>query len=197
MEIQYVDTTLPARNCTSKRPFGRYRYHQLTASSSDTCRLALLSCGRPDGSVVNALWSANWRAVLDQMQILFVCGSPRSGIGPSGGYMPFISTQHPFSILGVLYPSWVDLADRRPNRNNSGQRTGRASAALYIYSAFSPFEGLVNVHMSEGLPITPVTSMDQQDVIGRSSFVSLTNSTRQIQHMPVDFSLPRDITLLD
>lgn len=51
--------------------------------------------------------------------------------------------------------------------------------------------------MSEGLPITPVTSMDQLDIAGNASFVSLTNSTRYIRHIPVDFSLLRDITLLD
>lgn len=70
-------------------------------------------------------------------------------------------------------------------------------AALYIYSAYSPFEDVVNIHMSEGLPISPVTSMDQLDVVGNFSFISLINNTQHIRHMPVDFSLLRDITLLD
>ena len=65
--------------------------YPLTKGFLDTCRLALMSYGRPDGSVVNALWGANWRAILDQMQQLFVCGSPRTEIGPSGGYMALTS----------------------------------------------------------------------------------------------------------
>lgn len=134
----------------------------------NTCRLALLSYGRPTGSVVSSLWGGDWRTVLDQMQTLFVCGSPRIGAGPSGGYKPFIS-----------------------------QKTGQVSAALYIYSAYSPFEDVLNHYMSKGLPITPITSMDQLDVVGNSSFASLINITREIRHMPVDFSLLRDITLLD
>ena len=51
--------------------------------------------------------------------------------------------------------------------------------------------------MSSGSPIVPLTSMDQLDVAGNDTFVSLTNSTQHIQHPPVDFSLLRDITLLD
>ena len=78
-----------------------------------------------------------------------------------------------------------------------GQRTGENIAALYIYSVFSPFENVVNEHMSTGLPIVPVTSLDQMDVVGNVSFVSLINSTQKIRHMPVHFSLLRDITLLD
>ena len=51
--------------------------------------------------------------------------------------------------------------------------------------------------MSTGLPINPVTSMDQLGVLGNISFVSLVNSTGKIRHMPLHFSLLRDITLLD
>lgn len=51
--------------------------------------------------------------------------------------------------------------------------------------------------MSTGLPVAPVTSMDQLDVVGNDSFVSLINSTQTIRDMPVPFSLLRDITLLD
>lgn len=71
------------------------------------------------------------------------------------------------------------------------------TAALYIYSAYSPFENVVDRYMSEGLPITPIISVDQLDVVGNASFMSLSNSTQHIQHPPVDFSLLRDITLLD
>ena len=78
-----------------------------------------------------------------------------------------------------------------------GQRTGQTTAALYIYSAFSPFENVVNQYMSTGFPIVPITSMDQMDVVGNDSFVSLINSTQKIRHFPVHFSLLRDITLLD
>ena len=77
------------------------------------------------------------------------------------------------------------------------KKIGERSAALYMYSSRSPFESLVNVHMSTGLPITPVFSMDQLDVIGNYSFVALTNGTQEIRHMPVDLSMLRDITLLD
>lgn len=51
-----------------------------------------MSYGRRDGSVVTALWGASWRAVLNQMQMLFVCGTPGTRSGPSGGYLVFIST---------------------------------------------------------------------------------------------------------
>ena len=53
------------------------------------------------------------------------------------------------------------------------------------------------MHMSTGLPIRPVTSIDQPDAVGNSSFLSLTNDTQHIRHMPLHFSLLRDITLLD
>ena len=102
----------------------------------------------------------------------------------------------PISYLGGPYSSWPDHAHRWIV-TILDQRTRQFSAALYIYSAYSPFEDLLNTHMSEGLPITPVTSMDQLDIAGNASFVSLTNSTRYIRHIPVDFSLLRDITLLD
>lgn len=76
---------------TLKPLIGQCCCYSLTRGFSDTCRLALMSYGRPNGSVVNALWGANWRAILDQMQTLFECGKPRSGNGPSGGYIAFIS----------------------------------------------------------------------------------------------------------
>ena len=76
-------------------------------------------------------------------------------------------------------------------------RSGELSAALYMYASQSAFESVVNVYMSTGLPITPPVSMDQLDVIGNYSFVTLTNGTQDIRHMPVDLSLLRDITLLD
>ena len=64
----------------------------LTRGFSDTCRVALMSSGRPNHSVASALWSVSWEYILNQMQRLFVCGSPRSGTNPSGGYMALIST---------------------------------------------------------------------------------------------------------
>ena len=76
-------------------------------------------------------------------------------------------------------------------------RNGERSAALYMYSPYSPFESAVNIHMSTGLPITPPVSMDQLDVIGNYSLLALTNVTQDIRHTPVDLSLLRDITLLD
>ena len=76
-------------------------------------------------------------------------------------------------------------------------RNGELSAALYMYASHSPFESVVNVYMSTGLPITPPVSMDQLDVIGNYSLLALTNGTQDIRHMPVDLSLLRDITLLD
>ena len=51
--------------------------------------------------------------------------------------------------------------------------------------------------MSVESAIVPITSMDQLDVVGNASFASLVNSTQHIRHPPVDFSLLRDITLLD
>ncbi len=78
-----------------------------------------------------------------------------------------------------------------------GQKTGHITAALYIYSAYSPFENVVNRYMSVGSAIVPITSMKQLDVVGNASFASLVNSTQHIRHPPVDFSLLRKITLLD
>lgn len=95
----------PARKHTSKPLVGHCCCHPLTNSFSDTCRLALMSYGRRNGSIVNALWGASWRAILDQMQILFACGSPRTGSTPTGGYIPFISAWYPISFLHVLHSS--------------------------------------------------------------------------------------------
>ena len=95
----------PARKHTPKPLVGHRCCHPLTNSFSDTCRLALMSYGRRDGSIANALWGASWRAILDQMQILFACGSPRTGSTPTGGYIPFICAWYPFSSLHVLHPS--------------------------------------------------------------------------------------------
>lgn len=80
---------------------------------------------------------------------------------------------------------------------NIGPKNGQIAAALYLYSAYSPFENVVNRYMSDGWPVMPITSMDQLNVPGNSSFESLINSTQRIQHTLVDFSLLRDITLLD
>lgn len=71
------------------------------------------------------------------------------------------------------------------------------TAALYIYSAYSQFEVLVDHYMSDGVPIVPITPMDQLDGVSNSSYASLTNSTQQIQNMPVDSAFLRAITLLD
>lgn len=102
----------------------------------------------------------------------------------------------PISFPNVSYSLCTDLTDGQ-TRKHPGQKTGLVTAALYIFSAYSPFEDVLNRYMSEGLPIIPITSMDQLDVVGNSSFASLINGTREIRHIPVEFSLLRDITLLD
>ena len=51
--------------------------------------------------------------------------------------------------------------------------------------------------MSNGLPIVPISSISQLDGAANSSLTSVANDTEHIRHMPVDFSLLRDITLLD
>ena len=51
--------------------------------------------------------------------------------------------------------------------------------------------------MSNGVPIQPTLRPGQQNVVGNSSLEMLTNSTQHDQHMPVDFSVLYDITLLD
>ena len=66
--------------------------HPLTRGFPDTCRVALMSSGRSGHSVASSLWTAYWEYILNEMQVLFVCGSPRSGTNPSGGYMALAST---------------------------------------------------------------------------------------------------------
>lgn len=70
-------------------------------------------------------------------------------------------------------------------------------AALYIYSSYSPFEDMVNRYMTDDVPITPITSMDQVNGLGNDSLVLLTNSTQYDRPMPVNFSVLHDVTLLD
>ena len=81
--------------------------------------------------------------------------------------------------------------------NLSGPKTRAVVAALYIYSSYSPFEDMVNRYMSEGIPITPITSMDQVNGVDNYSFVSLTNSTQHDRHLPVNISVLHDVMLLD
>ena len=70
-------------------------------------------------------------------------------------------------------------------------------AALYVYSSYSPFEDMVNRYMTDGVPITPIISMDQVNVVDNYSFVLLTNSTHFDRHPPVNFSMLHDVILLD
>ena len=94
-------TTFPLRVRTSKpRELAIASCHGLTRGFPDTCRLALMSHGRSGDLVTESLWTASWRVVQDQMQTLFLCASPRSGIGPSGGYKALISTW-------LLPHSWI------------------------------------------------------------------------------------------
>ena len=57
----------------------------------DTCRIALMSSGRPDHSVRCSLWGVNWGYILDQLQTLFNCGDSRRPTGPSGGHLALTS----------------------------------------------------------------------------------------------------------
>ena len=82
-------------------------------------------------------------------------------------------------------------------QNPSDPRNGAVVAALYVYSSYSPFEDLVNGYMSDGIPITPVVSMDQVNGGDNHSFVLLTNSTHYDRHLPVNFSVLHDVILLD
>lgn len=84
------------RDFTSKVLISRRCCNPLTKCFPDTCRIALMSYGRPNRSVMNPLWSTSWRTILDQVQILFACGSPPRGIDPSGGYMAFTSIRAQF-----------------------------------------------------------------------------------------------------
>ena len=70
-------------------------------------------------------------------------------------------------------------------------------AALYVYSSYSPFEEMVNQYMREGVPITPIISMDQVNGVDNHSFLLLTNSTQYDQQLPVNFSVLHDVILLD
>lgn len=79
----------------------------------------------------------------------------------------------------------------------SGTRNRAVVAALYIYSSYSPFEDMVNRYMTDDVPITPITSMDQVNGLGNDSLVLLTNSTQYDRPMPVNFSVLHDVTLLD
>lgn len=155
-----------------------------------------MSSARPNHSAVSALWSATWEYILSQMQTLFVCGSPRSGTNPSGGYMALTSTL-------ILYASWQSSVSRAHSwltprwQTPSGQRNGAVVAALYVYSSYSPFEDMVNRYMSEGVPIKPIISMDQVTGVDNDSLVFLTNSTQYDRHLPVNISALHNVILLD
>ena len=56
---------------------------------------------------------------------------------------------------------------------------------------------MVNGYMSGGIPITPITSMDQVNGADNYSFVFLTNSTQHDRHVPVNISVLHDVMLLD
>ena len=71
----------------STNPIGYPCRNTLTQGFPDTCRLAVMTLGKPNGYAVNSLWGSNWKTILIEMQKLFVCGSPQSGTVPSGGYM--------------------------------------------------------------------------------------------------------------
>lgn len=81
--------------------------------------------------------------------------------------------------------------------NTTDPTTGETLAALYIYSSYSPFESAVNRYMSSGLPVTPGVAQGQQSDLNNTSFESLTNDTQHAQQLPVGFTVPHDITLLD
>ena len=66
---------------------GHSRLTKLTQRIADTCRIALMSIGKSDGSTMTSLFGLNWRTILHGMQTLFTCGSPRSGTAPGGGYL--------------------------------------------------------------------------------------------------------------
>ena len=94
-KIWRVRTSTPpsCRICVVSKPLlVHHGCHPLTRGFSGTCRLAIMSYGRQDGSVLNGMFSTSWRTVLKQMQALFVCGRRPSGLSPSGGQVAFIST---------------------------------------------------------------------------------------------------------
>jgi len=62
----------------------------ITSVLKDSCRVAFMSYGRNSGRTSNALFSTNWRSILDQFQPLFTCLNPQMGSRASGGYTPFI-----------------------------------------------------------------------------------------------------------
>ena len=56
---------------------------------------------------------------------------------------------------------------------------------------------MVNLYMSNGIPITPITSMHQVNGMDNTSTLLLTNVTQHDRQLPVDLSMLRDVVLLD
>ena len=81
--------------------------------------------------------------------------------------------------------------------NSSGPKNRELVAALYVYSSYSPFEDVVNRYMSDGVPITPIISIDQTKGVDNYSSVFLTNFTQLDRHLPVNISVLHDVILLD
>ena len=51
--------------------------------------------------------------------------------------------------------------------------------------------------MSDGIPVTPIISIDQVNGVDNYSLVLLTNSTQYDRHLPLNFSVLHDVILLD
>lgn len=75
------------------------------------------------------------------------------------------------------------------------QQTGRPAAALYVYSKYSPFEDVVNVYMSEGLPIVPPTSSGQ--LTGLLANHTLNSARQNLLRAGTPISAVQGVVLLD
>ncbi|MCJ1456316.1 hypothetical protein MMC28_006677 [Mycoblastus sanguinarius] len=132
-----------------------------------TCFVAFMTNGQPNMRASNPLFGSNWRDIIDTAQAILGCTSGGRSSGPSGGWAPLLL-----------------------------QHTGKAAAALYIYTSGSLFESMVNHYMSQGWPIIPPNS--ETDLAALANLTSpLTNTgpnLSAILQMPL---VPGDVKLLD
>lgn len=75
-------------------------------------------------------------------------------------------------------------------------KTGEQAAALYVYSAYSPFEDVVNTYMTQGYPLVPpVTQNDYIGLLSNYTYTSSYINTSAFHAVPP--VAPQDIKILD
>lgn len=116
----------------------------------ESCHVALMSQGRASGpGVVNAMFTANWKDVIDKSVPLRTCLAFNWG-----GWTSFQCT-HPNSPS--LSPLKLSFQLTNPNLFPVAI-SKRPVAALYMYDSNSAFSIIMNSYMSDGTPVVPIGS---------------------------------------